>query len=351
MSAIKLTIDGREVEVAPGTTILQAAREAGIDIPTFCHDPDLSPAGACRICVVEVERARALIASCSTPVAPGMVVHTESKRVIQARKVILRLILANHPLDCMTCEKTGQCKLQDYCYRYGIPASDFAGEVKQLPLDDSNPFFIRDMNKCILCGRCVGKCQEVNGAGAIDFVNRGFITNVSPAFGDKIEESSCVFCGMCVDACPVGALVPKAAIRRGRPWEVQKVKTICPYCGTGCSIYLHVKDGRVIGASPDLNSPVNRGHLCAKGRFGWDFIHSPERLTTPLVRKGGVLVETDWEEALQAAAEGLSGIRVRYGGGSLAGLSSAKTSNEENYLFQKLIRSLGSNHVDHCARL
>ncbi len=351
MSVIKLTIDDREVEVAPGTTILQAAREAEIDIPTLCHDPDLSPAGACRICVVEVEKARALVASCSTPVASGMVVHTESARVIQARKVILRLILANHPLDCMTCEKTGQCKLQDYCYRYGIGASDFSGEVKQYSLDDSNPFFIRDMNKCILCGRCVGRCQEINGAGAIDFVNRGFTTNVSPAFGDKIEKSSCVFCGMCVDACPVGALIPKMAVRRGRPWEIQKVKTICPYCGTGCSINLHVKDGQVIGASPDPDSPVNRGHLCAKGRFGWDYIHSSERLTAPLIRKGGVLVETDWEEALQVAVKGLIGIRDRYGAESLAGLSSAKASNEENYLLQKLIRSLGSNHVDHCARL
>ena len=157
MSAIKLTIDGRPVEVEPGTTILEAARQLGIDIPTFCHDPELAPAGACRICVVEVEKARALVASCCAPVSPDMVVHTESDRVVQARTTILRLILANHPLDCITCEKTGQCKLQDYCYRYGISASGFDGEVKEVPLDDTNPFYVRDMEKCILCGRCVGR--------------------------------------------------------------------------------------------------------------------------------------------------------------------------------------------------
>jgi|LSQX01.3.fsa_nt_gb formate dehydrogenase alpha subunit len=351
MSTIKLTIDGRQVEVEPGTTILEAARKLGIDIPTFCHDPELAPNGACRICVVEVEKARALVASCSAPVAPDMVVYTESERVVQARKAILRLILANHPLDCITCEKTGECKLQDYCYRYGISESDFEGEVKDLPLDDTNPFYIRDMNKCILCGRCVGRCQEINGAGAIDFINRGFNTVVGPAYGDPIEKSSCVFCGMCVDVCPVGALVPKAGIGKGRPWEVKKVKTICPYCGTGCSLYLHVKDGRIIGASPDFDGPANRGHLCSKGRFGWDFVHSEDRLTKPLIKKDGVFVEASWDEALDLVAEKVRDLIKRYGPDSLMGLSSAKATNEENYLFQKLMRSLGTNNVDHCARL
>lgn len=351
MSAVKITIDGREVEVAPGTTILEAARQLGIDIPTFCHDPELSPNGACRICVVEVERARALVASCCAPVAPDMVVHTESERVVSARKTILNLMLANHPLKCITCEKTGQCKLQDYCYRYGVSESIYSGEIKELPLDGTNPFFIRDMNKCILCGKCVGKCQEINGAGAIDFMRRGFVTNVGPAYGDPLEESSCVFCGMCVDACPVGALTPRAGIGKGRPWEVEKVKTICPYCGTGCSIYLHVKEGKIIGATPDPDSPVNRGHLCAKGRFGWDFVHSEERLTKPLIKQDGIFVEAEWDEALDLVAQKLGEIRDRYGADALMGLSSAKASNEDNYLFQKLMRSLGTNNIDHCARL
>jgi len=182
MSAVKITINDQELEVAAGTTILEAARELGIDIPTLCHDPELPPNGACRLCVVEVEKAKSLVASCVTPVTPGMVVHTESTRVVSARREILSLLIANHPLVCITCERTGSCKLQDYCYRYGVADSDFVGETKELPLDASNAFFVRDMNKCILCGICVGKCQEIVGAGAIDFTRRGFMTNVGPAY-------------------------------------------------------------------------------------------------------------------------------------------------------------------------
>ena len=350
MSTIKLTIDGRQVEVEPGTTILEAARKLGIDIPTFCHDPELAPNGACRICVVEVEKARALV----PPAAPPWLRtwwSTPSRSGSTGEESHPAAHSGQPPLDCITCEKTGECKLQDYCYRYGISESDFEGEVKDLPLDDTNPFYIRDMNKCILCGRCVGRCQEINGAGAIDFINRGFNTVVGPAYGDPIEKSSCVFCGMCVDVCPVGALVPKAGIGKGRPWEVKKVKTICPYCGTGCSLYLHVKDGCIIGASPDFDGPANRGHLCSKGRFGWDFVHSEDRLTKPLIKKDGVFVEASWDEALDLVAEKVRDLIKRYGPDSLMGLSSAKATNEENYLFQKLMRSLGTNNVDHCARL
>lgn len=347
MPAIKLTIDGHPVEVAPGSTILDAARKLEIDIPTFCHNSELARNGACRICVVEVEKARTLVAACSAPAAPGMVVHTATERVLRARRVILRLILANHPLECITCEKNGACKLQEYCYRYDVSSSGYSGEMKALSLDDSNAFFVRDMNKCILCGICVGTCHEINGAGAIDFVKRGFVTNVAPPFGDAIEQSTCNFCGMCIDNCPVGALTPKLGIGLGRPWEIEKVKTICPYCSSGCSVYLEVKDGRVIGASPDQDSPVNRGQLCARGRFGWDFIHSAERLTRPLVKQDGVFVEVDWDEALDRVAAGLEDIICRNGAAALAGLGSGKNSNEENYLFQKLIRSLGSNNIDH----
>ncbi len=347
MSAIELTVDGHPVEVAPGSTILDAARKLGIDIPTFCHDPELTRNGACRICVVEVEKARTLVAACSAPVAPGMAVHTATDRVRRARRVILRLLLANHPLQCITCEKNGECKLQDYCYRYEVSSSGYSGEAKALTPDDSNVFFIRDMNKCILCGICAGTCQEINGAGAIDFVKRGFVTNVAPPFNDTIEQSTCNYCGMCIDNCPVGALTPKYGIGRGRPWEVEKVKTICPYCSTGCSVYLHVKDGQIIGAGPDRNSPVNRGQLCIRGRFGWDFIHSTERLTRPLVKQDGVFVEVDWDEALDRVVAGLENVICRYGAAALAGLGSGRNSNEENYLFQKLIRSLGTNNVDH----
>ncbi len=352
MSAIKLTIDGQEIEVAPGTTILEAARQLGIDIPTFCHDPELPPNGACRICVVEVEKARALVASCVAPVGPDMVVHTESERGVKARKNNLSLMLANHPLDCITCEKTGECKLQDYCYRYGVASTEFEGEVKNLPYDDTNEFFLRDMNKCILCGICVGKDQLVVGAGAIDFSKRGFTTNVSPGFEDPIEESSCVFCGMCIDNCPVGALIPKYVTGKGRPWQTESVPAVCPYCSLGCNINLHVKDNEVIGVSPVMESPVNRGHLCVQGKFGWDFVHSGDRVTAPMVKTNGVFVEVSWEEALDYIVDNIKEIQSRYGADALMGLSSPKISNEESYLFQKLVRSLGTNNVDsyskHC---
>jgi len=346
MSAIKLTIDGQEIEVAPGTTILEAARQLGIDIPTFCYDPELPPNGACRICVVEVEKARALVASCVAPVGPDMVVHTESERVVNARKNNLSLMLANHPLDCITCEKTGECKLQDYCYRYGVASTEFKGEVKDLPYDDTNEFFLRDMNKCILCGICVGKCQQVVGAGAIDFTKRGFITNVGPGFEDAIEESTCVFCGMCIDNCPVGALIPKYVTGKGRPWQTESVPSVCPYCSLGCNINLHVKDNQVIGVSPVEESPVNRGHLCVQGKFGWDFVHSGDRVTTPLVKNDGVFIQVSWEEALDFIVDSIKDIQSRYGADALMGISSPKASNEENYLFQKLVRSLGTNNVD-----
>jgi len=350
MSAINLTIDGKEIAVEPGTTILQAARELGIDIPTFCYDPELAPNGACRICVVEVENARALVASCVAPVGPGMVVQTESERVISARKEILSLLVGNHPLVCITCEKTGACKLQDYCYRYGVADSEYAGEVKELSLDDSNLFFIRDMNKCILCGICVGKCQEIVGAGAIDFTKRGFVANIGPAFEDSIEQSTCVFCGLCIDSCPVGALVPKYSIGQGRSWQVEEVTSVCPYCGVGCNIKLKVKDNEVIGVDPVKESPVNRGHLCARGKFGWDYLKSGDRLTTPLIKSNGVFVKVSWEEALGYITDNLEEVKSRYGAGALMGLCSPKASNEEAYLLQKLIRAFGSENIDSFSR-
>ncbi len=344
---LSITINGREVKVEPGSTILQAAEKMGIFIPTFCYDPQLSQVGACRICVVEVEKARALVASCCTPAAEGMVVHTDSERVLTARQANLSLLLANHPLDCLTCEKTGECKLQDYCYLYGIDESDFIGEQKDYDLANTNPFLTRDMNKCILCGLCVRICHDINGAGAIEFINRGFDSKVTPAFDDPLEYSSCVFCGMCVDACPVGALIPKESIRQGRPWELESVKTVCPYCGVGCGLELFVKDNKVVKVKGDITNSVNRGQTCVKGHFGIDFLDSPERLKAPLVKKNGEFVETSWEEALELVATKLKEVQPT----EVAGLASARATNEENYLFQKLFRMLGTNSIDHCARL
>lgn len=352
---VSLTINGQKVEVEPETTILQAAEKLGFFIPTFCYDPELSLPGTCGICVVQVENSNELATSCCTPVEDGMVVYTDTEQVHAAREEVLTKLRAIHPMECFTCEKSGECLLQDYCFLYGIFQVNYQGEQEQgeYGIDDSNPFFIRDMNKCIQCTLCVRKCHEVNGAGAFDVVSTDSSTDKitvedvpSDSAAISFDESSCVFCGMCVDACPVGALIPKQ-VSGGRTWEPQRVKTICPYCGVGCGLELRIKDNTVVNVKGDRTNPVNRGHTCAKGRFGYDFLHSPARLKSPLIRKKGELVEASWEEALDTVAEKLKGKE----GMELAGLTSARATNEENYLFQKLFRSLKSNNVDHCARL
>lgn len=352
MSTVTLTIDGRQVTVPKGTTVLEAAQAAGLDIPTFCHDPELTRPGACRICVVEIEGMRNLPASCVTEATDGMVVHTESPQVREARQTILELLLANHPEDCMTCHKTGNCKLAEYAYRYGVRQPSFQGERHDFPIDESSPVILRDNNKCILCGKCVRVCAEIQGRSVLDFAYRGFNTKITPALDTGMGESVCIGCGSCVAVCPVGALVEKQMVGQGRPWEMKKVRTICPYCGTGCTIQLNVRDGKVVGVTTDESGEVNGKHLCIKGRFGYDFIHSPERLTTPLIRKNGELVPASWDEALDLVTSKLKEIKERDGGQALAFLASARCTNEENYLLNKLARAaFGTNNIDHCARL
>ncbi len=352
---LNLTIDGKEIQVPRGTMLIDACRQAGADIPTFCYDPDLRLAGSCRMCVVEAKGRRNLLASCVTPAENGMVIETESPDVIEARQVILELLLARHKLECHVCEKDGDCRLQDYCYRYGVKESRFAGEGPHFFKDDPNPFIERDYDKCIMCTRCVRACEEITGARAINVEHRGHHARIAAAFNGNLEDSPCVFCGQCVMVCPVGALNSKVSAGKGKSYQVDKVATTCSYCGTGCTLELNVKDDRVVGVSSirdEEKSPVNKGALCVKGRFGWDFVNSPQRLTTPLIRENGELRPASWDEALDFAARKLMEIKGKDGADSIALFSSARMTNEENYLAQKLMRAaIGSNNVDHCARL
>ena len=352
MADVTLTIDGQKVTVPAGTTVLDAARQQGLFIPTLCHDPELTKPGACRLCVVEIEGMRNLPASCVTTVSEGMVVQTESDQVVEARKTIIDLLLANHPEDCMTCQKFGNCSLADFAYRYDVRKSSFVGDRQNDPIDDTSAVIVRDTNKCILCGKCVRVCDEIQGYHVYDFMNRGFITKVGPAYDAGLGESNCVSCGSCVAVCPTGALVEKAMIGKARSWEVSKVKTTCPYCGCGCNFDLNIKDGKIVGVTSNESAVVNGRHLCVKGRFGYDFVHSNDRLTAPLIRKDGQLVEASWDEALDLVAEKFSQIKKDNGSDSLAILSSARCTNEENYLMNKMARAVfGTNNIDHCARL
>lgn len=354
VATVTLTIDGIQVTVPKGSTVLEAAESVGVFIPTFCHDPELSKPGACRICVVEIPGARNLPASCVTEATEGMVVYTASEAVLEARKTNLELLLANHPEDCLTCNKNGECKLQDYAYYYGVKVGAFPGEKHNYPIEEDNPFIVRDMNKCILCGKCVRMCQEIQGNNAIDFAYRGFNALVTPAMGTTYSDSdisNCVFCGNCVSVCPVGALSEKGMLGKARKWEIEKVTTTCPYCGVGCSFDLNVKDGKVIGVT-STDGDVNGRALCVKGRFGYGFINHPDRLKKPLIKKDGKFEEATWAEAIAFVKEKLGAVKANYGPDAIALLSSARCTNEENYLMNKLARAvLGTNSVDHCARL
>lgn len=347
---VNITINGKNVEVSEDLTILQACREIGIEIPTLCHDERLKPHAACRLCVVEVVGRRNLPTACSTKVEEGMEIYTHSDKVIKARKDILELLIANHPLDCLTCEKSGDCKLQDYCYEYDIKESSFKGDKKKYPIDDTNPFYYNDQNKCIMCGKCVRVCSELQCTNAIGFSERGFKVHVTTPFEKGIENSICVSCGNCVSVCPVGALMPKSK-EKFRLWEAKKVRTTCSYCGVGCQMDLLVKDNKIVGVQP-ADGPSNNGLLCVKGKFGYNFVNHPDRLKKPLIKKDGKFVESTWDEAYRLITDKIKEIKDKYGSEAFAGLTSARCTNEENYLFQKLFRAvIGTNNVDHCARL
>lgn len=353
---VKLFIDGIEVEVEEEATVMQAASKIGIDIPSLCYDEYLKPFGGCRLCLVEIEGSKKMQTACSTKVREGMVVKTETPRLANLRYEILDLLMMNHPKDCLTCDKVGNCRLQDLCFRYNVRGPEVLGKyrghdvaVKNHEVDTSNPLMIRDQNKCIMCGKCVRVCDEIQVTHTIDYLKRGFESYIGTAMDLPLMKENCRMCGQCVGICPTGALLNKQLCGT-RPWEIKKVTTTCPFCGTGCSFDLNVKNGKVVGITPN-NGVVNQNSLCIKGRFHTDMIHSDERLTAPLMKKDGKFVEVSWEEAISFVGNKLKEIKETYGPDSIAGLSSARCTNEDNFVFQKMMRAaIGTNNVDHCAR-
>ena len=360
---VNLTIDGHKVQTEMGKTVLQVAQENGVDIPILCHHPALPPEGACRICLVEIERQRSLQPACTFPATEGLVVHTRSPKVVEARKFVLEMLLSDHPFDCMTCDATGDCLLQDLVYEYGVRTEPYPGLHHQYPIDDPNPFIQVDRNKCILCRRCVRACSYINGVDAISVVYRGFNARIAFGADTVMTESPCEFCGSCVAVCPTAALYPKLSLGKGRSWQVKKVQTVCSYCGVGCQLVLEVKDNKIVRVDSAWDGPSNHGWTCVKGRFGYDYVHHPDRLKKPRVRRylldgtprngeRGEWVEVDWDTALDITARKLQETRDTYGSDSIGLLTSAKCTNEENYLMNKFARQvIGTNNIDHCARL
>jgi predicted molibdopterin-dependent oxidoreductase YjgC len=386
---INLTINGKQITSPQEVTILEAARANGINIPTLCHHPDLRDIGACRMCVVSVKGARALQTACTTPVDEGMVVDTMSPEAVETRKFVLHMLLTDHPNDCMRCEVNGDCALQDLAYDYSVPWPEHRGRRHDYPVDpDPNPFIFIDRNKCILCGRCVRACAEIQNRDVWDFAHRGFESKLVAGFDQLLLDARCESCGQCVAYCPVGALYDKMSLGVGRPSQITKVRTTCSYCGVGGNFDLNVRNGKVVRVTSAPDAPVNGMALCVKGRYGYDYVHHPDRLTRPLVRaqwldvqqlesrmgsgewraadagygiglrpssngsRPSSWVEVDWDTALDVVARKFVEVKRESGGDALAVLTSAKCTNEENYLVNKLTRQVvGTNNIDHCARL
>jgi formate dehydrogenase major subunit len=344
-----VSVDGRELEVPAGSSLLDAARAAGKDLPTLCSDERLSPNGACRLCLVAVEGRRAPVASCTTPVAEGMAIRTDDPASEAAVRATLELLVSELPERALELPPE-RSELVAVCRALGVERSRFGGERPSHEPDHSHPYVKYDPELCIACGRCVRMCDEVQGTFALELTGRGFETVMRPGSGGPWAESDCVACGGCVDSCPSGAL-SEPGLLDPRPIE-RTVTTTCGYCGVGCTLDVHVRDGEVAAVSPTRGAPVNRGHACVKGRFAHGFVRSPDRLHTPLVRRDGRLEPTGWDEALAIVADRLTAIRDEHGANSIAAISSARATNEENYLLQKLMRvAVGTNNVDNCSRL
>ena len=357
---LTMTMDGEEIRFIEGETIYEAAarrrdQHADTEIPTLCYDPRLEPFGACRLCVVELEGARNPVASCTTKATAGMVVRTKTEPIEQIRKTLLEMVVSENrevvvdPLSGYASQELGT--LVD---RYNADQGRFQGAQSGVSkVEDDNPFFLRDYDQCISCYRCVRVCAEREGDHAINVMNRGFHTQITTEFDGILKDSSCTFCGQCVQTCPTGALADKKALRGAHlPGKIEKTRTVCPYCGVGCSVDLLTKEDRLIGIHPAMDGPANEGALCVKGQFAFDFVQHSDRLATPLVRgDDGELHEATWDEALDRAAQGFANVLKRDGPHSIYAIASGRAPSEAAYTMQKLIRAgLGTNQVDNCSR-
>jgi NADH-quinone oxidoreductase subunit G len=342
---VKLTINGRVATVPPGTLLIAAAKQIGIEIPSYCYYPNLTLQGACRMCLVAIERMPKLQTACTTVVTNGMVVHTETEEVKNARKAMLEFLLTNHPLDCPVCDKGGECELQDAVFRYGAAETRFMESKLHHQEKKFSSLVYYDWPRCILCYRCVRVCDEGMDVNAYGIGFRGAHSEIIPNRGEQLE---CEECGMCIDICPVGALTSGTYRYHTRPWEMTYTGTICNHCGDGCKTTLSVRNNQIIRANNRDHSGFNGEFLCVKGRFGWDFVNSDQRLTAPLIRRNGKQEAGIWDEALSVTVERLKGILAEYGPESIAVIGSNRTTNEENYLLGRFTRTvLGSNNLDH----
>lgn len=352
---MNLTINGQIVKAREGMTVLQVARENGIHIPTLCYLEGVNDIGSCRLCIVEIEGTDVLHPSCVVKAEEGMIIHTDSPKVVAARKTVLKLLLSEHYGDCFSCEKNGDCELQKYCIEYGVDTTEYEGarKEKNFKKRDAHPFLSYDPDRCIECQRCVKTCTNVTGRKAIKMGKTGMFSIIHAPFGDDWESTLCESCGNCAQACPTGALTVKRR-KNYRAWEVKKVRTTCPHCATGCQMDLIVKNGKIVDVE-GADGPSNHGLLCVKGRSAsFDFVDSPERIRYPLIKnkETGEFEKATWEEALDYVADRFLAIRNSYGGEALAGFACSRSTNEDVYMLQKMVRvAFGSNNTDNCARV